>query len=181
MGTIKFSRSREKFLFLLSIFLSRARLLSMPAVSSPHFAQLVHPHFHLPLVGFLQYHWVVSHFRDQLAVAQEAVQWIVSLWADSRCEACEEMDVWRTYVLVLSFLLIRSCPLITIIPHVSWSTSQEAKKDKHGSWRQFSTWMLRRKGRDCRKLCADSPGGRQQSVLKISKMKTKFLSVLSTS
>ena len=30
MGTIKFSRSREKFLFLLSIFLSRARLLSMP-------------------------------------------------------------------------------------------------------------------------------------------------------
>jgi len=31
MGTIKFSRSREKFLFLLSIFLSRARLLSMPA------------------------------------------------------------------------------------------------------------------------------------------------------
>ena len=32
MGTIKFSRSREKFLFLLSIFLSRARLLSMPAV-----------------------------------------------------------------------------------------------------------------------------------------------------
>ena len=27
MGTIKFSRSREKFLFLLSIFLSRARLL----------------------------------------------------------------------------------------------------------------------------------------------------------
>ena len=31
METIKFSRSREKFLFLLSIFLSRARLLSMPA------------------------------------------------------------------------------------------------------------------------------------------------------
>ena len=31
MGTIKFSRSKEKFLFLLSIFLSRARLLSMPA------------------------------------------------------------------------------------------------------------------------------------------------------
>ena len=30
MGTIKFSRSREKFLFLLSIFLSRARLSSMP-------------------------------------------------------------------------------------------------------------------------------------------------------
>ena len=30
METIKFSRSREKFLFLLSIFLSRARLLSMP-------------------------------------------------------------------------------------------------------------------------------------------------------
>ena len=30
MGTIKFSRSREKFLFLLSIFLSRVRLLSMP-------------------------------------------------------------------------------------------------------------------------------------------------------
>ena len=33
MGTIKFSRSREKFLFLLSIFLSRARLLSMPGWS----------------------------------------------------------------------------------------------------------------------------------------------------
>ena len=32
METIKFSRSREKFLFLLSIFLSRARLLSMPAL-----------------------------------------------------------------------------------------------------------------------------------------------------
>ena len=32
MGTIKFSRSREKFLFLLSIFLSRARLLSMPGL-----------------------------------------------------------------------------------------------------------------------------------------------------
>ena len=31
METIKFSRSREKFLLLLSIFLSRARLLSMPA------------------------------------------------------------------------------------------------------------------------------------------------------
>ena len=31
METIKFSRSREKFFFLLSIFLSRARLLSMPA------------------------------------------------------------------------------------------------------------------------------------------------------
>ena len=30
METFKFSRSREKFLFLLSIFLSRARLLSMP-------------------------------------------------------------------------------------------------------------------------------------------------------
>ena len=30
MENIKFSRSREKFLFLLSIFLSRARLLSMP-------------------------------------------------------------------------------------------------------------------------------------------------------
>ena len=30
METIKFSRSREKFLFLLSIFLSRARLSSMP-------------------------------------------------------------------------------------------------------------------------------------------------------
>ena len=36
MGTIKFSRSREKFLFLLSIFLSRARLLSMPVFSLLH-------------------------------------------------------------------------------------------------------------------------------------------------
>ena len=35
MGTIKFSRSREKFLFLLSIFLSRARLLSMPVSFFP--------------------------------------------------------------------------------------------------------------------------------------------------
>ena len=36
MGTIKFSRSREKFLFLLSIFLSRARLLSMPDNNALH-------------------------------------------------------------------------------------------------------------------------------------------------
>ena len=39
METIKFSRSREKFLFLLSIFLSRARLLSMPGIlecETPH-------------------------------------------------------------------------------------------------------------------------------------------------
>ena len=32
METIKFSRSREKFLFLLSIFLLRARLSSMPGL-----------------------------------------------------------------------------------------------------------------------------------------------------
>jgi len=36
MEAIKFSRSREKFLFLLSIFLSRARLLSMPDSSFLH-------------------------------------------------------------------------------------------------------------------------------------------------
>ena len=40
MGTIKFSRSREKFLFLLSIFLSRARLLSMPATNTAPLSSL---------------------------------------------------------------------------------------------------------------------------------------------
>ena len=40
METIKFSRSREKFLFLLSIFLSRARLLSMPDGHCQLWAQL---------------------------------------------------------------------------------------------------------------------------------------------
>ena len=43
MGTIKFSRSREKFLFLLSIFLSRARLLSMPGLHHPHFSITCNP------------------------------------------------------------------------------------------------------------------------------------------
>merc|ERR1712016_386871 len=38
METFKFSRSREKFLFLLSIFLSRARLLSMPDLTAPSFS-----------------------------------------------------------------------------------------------------------------------------------------------
>ena len=40
MGTIKFSRSREKFVFLLSIFLSRVRLLSMPVLQMPKWCVL---------------------------------------------------------------------------------------------------------------------------------------------
>ena len=42
MGTIKFSRLREKFLYLLSIFLSRARLSSMPAAHTRGLARSRH-------------------------------------------------------------------------------------------------------------------------------------------
>ena len=52
MGTIKFSRSREKFLFLLSIFLSRARLLSMPGWWWFLFC--------LPNQTFVRFFWITS-------------------------------------------------------------------------------------------------------------------------
>ena len=69
MGTIKFSRSRQKFLFLLSIFLSRARLLSMPAINTVYYRQ----HFSYEHTFFILHRVFYITAREQSKICRQYI------------------------------------------------------------------------------------------------------------